>query len=41
MEWVIGDRSAKTFRPLWEQVKKWHCYFYVTDSWKVSPQFIT
>ncbi|WP_231932911.1 IS1 family transposase [Geminocystis sp. NIES-3708] len=40
LEWVIGDRSAKTFRPLWEQVKKWHCYFYVTDGWKVYGNFI-
>ncbi len=38
--WVIGDRSAKIFRPLWDLVQKWQCYFYVTDGWKVYPGFI-
>jgi insertion element IS1 protein InsB len=38
--WVIEDRSAKTFTPLWEKVKKWNCYFYVTDGWKVYQNFI-
>ncbi|CAA9222096.1 hypothetical protein AVDCRST_MAG92-620 [uncultured Coleofasciculus sp.] len=50
MSWVLGDHSAKTFKPLWEIVGKWKCYFYVTDSeavatkgasgGKVYPQFI-
>ena len=26
--------------PLWETVAKCQCYFYVTDGWKVYPQFI-
>lgn len=38
--WVFGDRNSKTFEPLWEIVKKWQCYFYVTDAWKVYPRFI-
>jgi insertion element IS1 protein InsB len=38
--WVLGDRSAKTFHPLWEIVAKWKCYFYVTDGSKVYPNFI-
>ncbi len=38
--WVLGDRSAETFRPLWELVKSWECYFYVTDGWPVYPVFI-
>ena len=38
--WVLGDHSAKTFEPLWEIVRKWKCYFYVTDGWKVYPNFI-
>ncbi len=38
--WVLGDHSAETFEPLWEVVKKWQCYFYVTDGWKVYPGFI-
>ena len=40
MEWVLGDRSGKTFKPLWEKAEKWHCYFYITDGWKVYPNFI-
>ena len=38
--WVLGDHSAKTFKPLWELVEQWRCYFYVTDGWKVYPMFI-
>ena len=34
------DHSAATFEPLWGIVKQWQCYFYVTDGWKVYPQFI-
>lgn len=36
----MGDGSGKTFEPLWQEVKKWNCYFYVTDGWKVYPNFI-
>ena len=36
----MEDRSAQTFKPLWQEVKKWKCYFYVTDGWKVYQQFI-
>lgn len=38
--WVVGDHSAETFKPLWQTVCYWHCYFYVTDGWKVYPSFI-
>jgi insertion element IS1 protein InsB len=39
--WVLGDPSAQTFKPLWDEVvSKWKCYFYVTDGWKVYPMFI-
>ena len=38
--WVVGDHSAETFKPLWQIVRCWHCYFYVTDGWKVYPGFI-
>ncbi len=38
--WVLGDRSAETFKTLWEIVGSWKCYFYITDGWKVYPQFI-
>ena len=40
MSWVIGDRTSETFKPLWEIVKTWQCYFYVTDGWTVYPSFI-
>ena len=38
--WVVGNRRAETFKPLWDMVSKWECYFYVTDGWKVYPNFI-
>jgi insertion element IS1 protein InsB len=38
---VLGDDSAQTFQPLWDEaVSKWKCYFYVTDWWPVYPMFI-
>lgn len=37
---MLGDHSGETFAPLWEIVNKWKCYFYVTDGWKVDPNFI-
>ena len=40
LAWVIGDRSAETFKPLWLIVKCWQCFFYVTDGWKVYKMFI-
>lgn len=40
LAWVFGDHSAKTFKPLWDTVCCWQCYFYVTDGWKVYPSFI-
>jgi IS1 family transposase len=40
LAWVLGDRSAETFRPLWASVKTWQSYFYVTDGWPVYPMFI-
>jgi IS1 family transposase len=33
-------RSRQTFRPLWQIVKSWRCYFYVTDGWSVYRRFI-
>ena len=40
LAWVLGDRSAKTFKPLWQIVHCWHSYFYVTDGYKVYQSFI-
>ncbi len=37
---MLGDRSAKTFEPLWQIVHCWHSYFYVTDGYKVYQNFI-
>jgi IS1 family transposase len=36
---VIGDCCAETFKPLWQIVKGWQCFFYVTDGYVVYPQF--
>jgi IS1 family transposase len=40
LEYVIGDRSAEIFEKLWSKVKKWNCYFWITDRDKVYPKFI-
>ena len=40
LAWVLGDDSAETFKPLWDIICCWRCYFYVTDGWKVYPSFI-
>ncbi len=40
LAWVLGDRSAETFKPLWNTVRCWHSFFYVTDGYKVYPMFI-
>ncbi len=36
---VLGTHSATTFRPLWELVGNWKCYFYIADGWPVYPMF--
>ncbi len=40
LAWTIADRSAKTFAKLWNRIKCWKCYFYVTDGYPVYPCFI-
>ncbi|MEA5451977.1 IS1 family transposase [Leptolyngbya sp. CCNP1308] len=40
LDWVIGNHSAATFAPLWDRIKDWACYFWVTDGYPVYPQFI-
>jgi insertion element IS1 protein InsB len=40
LEFVVGDRSAETFKKLWKKVKHWNCYFWITDGYKVYPKFI-
>jgi len=40
LEWELGDRSGKTYEKLWQKVKNWQCYFWITDGYKVYPQFL-
>ena len=40
LAWVLGDRSASTFEPLWKLIRGWQSFWYVTDGWKVYPCFI-
>ncbi len=35
-----GRPHAQTFEPLWEIVGAWKCFFYVTDGYKVYPNYI-
>ncbi len=38
--WTIGDRSDQTFARIWQIIKCWHSFWYVTDGWKVYPMYI-
>ncbi|PMB25131.1 hypothetical protein CEN46_06395 [Fischerella thermalis CCMEE 5318] len=38
--WILGDRSSETFKHLWQRVKTWNSYFYVTHGYPVYPCFI-
>ncbi len=38
--WIVGDHSAETFKPLWQTVAFWHCFFWVSDGNPVYPKFI-
>ena len=38
--WNIGDRSHESFEPIWQIIKCWHSFWYVTDGWKVYPMYI-
>ena len=38
--WNIGDRSHESFQPIWQIIKCWHSFFYVTDGSKVYPMYI-
>ncbi len=40
LAWVLGDRSSKTFKPLWKIIQGWKCFLYVTDGYVVYPCFI-
>ena len=38
--WNVGDRSHESFEPIWQIIKCWHSFWYVTDGWKVYPMYI-
>ena len=38
--WAIGNRSAETFKPLWQSISFWNCFFWVSDGYAVYPMFI-
>jgi IS1 family transposase/transposase-like protein len=38
--WTVGDRSHECFQPIWQIIKCWQSFFYVTDGWKVYPMYI-
>ena len=38
--WVLRDRSAETFKRMWDIRKCWQCILDVTDGWTVYPMFI-
>jgi insertion element IS1 protein InsB len=40
LAWTIGDHSAATFESVWVVVSLWQCYFYITDGYKVYPEYI-
>ncbi len=40
LAWVLGDRSAQTFEPLWKLIRGWQSFWYVTDDWLVYPCLI-
>ena len=40
LAWRLGDRSANTFEPLWQMIRGWQSFFYITDGSKVYPRFI-
>ena len=38
--WTVGDRSHQTFEKIWQIIKCWGSFWYVTDGWKVYPMYI-
>lgn len=40
LAWAIGDRSIETFEMLWQQVRKWQSFRYITYGYEVYPHFI-
>jgi len=40
LAWVLGDRSAETFKKLWKIVRGWQSFWHVTDGYSVYSTFI-
>ena len=40
LAFVLGDRSAETFKHLWKIVRGWKYFFYLTDGYCVYDKFI-
>lgn len=40
LAWILGDRSAETFKQLWKIVRGWQSFWYVTDGYVIYPMFI-
>ncbi len=40
LAWVLGDRSAETFKQLCQIVRGWQSFWYVTDGYVIYPMFI-
>lgn len=40
LAWVLGDRSAETFKQLWKIVRGWQSFWYVTDGYVIYSMFI-
>jgi IS1 family transposase len=38
--WAVGNHGAETFRPLWQAIACWQCFFWVSDGNPVYPSFI-
>jgi len=38
LAWVLGDRSAQTFKPLWKIIRGWQSFWYVTDARALARQ---
>jgi insertion element IS1 protein InsB len=38
--WSIGDRSHRTFERIWQIIKCWRSFWYVTDGYLVYPKYI-
>lgn len=38
--WNLGARSHQSFEAIWQIIKSWHSFWYVSDGWKVYPMYI-